>query len=179
MPEPGVAERSWRSARAGDGSVLGRFVFDPATPNPDTDTDADADADAGEGPVAPYTDAGPGSPGPESWFVPHGFTPDRRSLPQWATEAYLCDCVLHRMLCSESSVLDIGRSTRTVPLPLWRVHPRRTHPHLETTRPHNHPSRLNQDCTTGAEAAVIWPADGPRCAGTPSCPRCHARRASR
>ena len=104
----------------------------------DTDIDSDADIDSGteDGGAVTVDDAvpghddsdgvdrdggGPASSGPGAWFVAHGSTRDGRPLPQWATEAYLCDCVLHRMLHAESGVLDIGRSTRTVPLPMWRA----------------------------------------------------------
>ena len=54
-------------------------------------------------------------------FTARGFTVDGQLLPDWATEAYLCDCTLQRVFRSGSVVLDYGRATRTVPTPLWRA----------------------------------------------------------
>jgi hypothetical protein len=37
-----------------------------------------------------------------------------------SADAFLCDCVIHRVVRSGSSVVDYGRATRSVPLPLFR-----------------------------------------------------------
>ena len=199
MPEPVVPERSWRSARAGDGSLLGGFVFDSvgaaeaeqalnaARRRPSGAGDArstttrNADAvveimsffnanhtgtgtprnrpdvtmniqidnlDTTPDNPAPHPDQ-PGQPGqpsesspssgadpsgppsgscqhdhpgePKELFTGRGFTVDGQLLPDWATEAYLCDCTLQRVFRSGSVVLDYGRAIRTVPTPLWRA----------------------------------------------------------
>ena len=197
MPEPVVPSRSWRSARAGDGTVIGGFVFDPVgaaeleqalrtarRPNGagDARTPTTRNADAvveimsffnanhtGAGsprnrpdvtmnlqvdnldltPDGPDQPANPHQPGqshqsggpdqpanssepgglgqahqpgqPEAMFTARGFTVDGQLLPDWATEAYLCDCTLQRVLRSGFVVLDYGRKIRTVPTPLWRA----------------------------------------------------------
>ena len=55
-------------------------------------------------------------------------TANGRLLPTWATDAALCDCVIHRVLRAGSAVLDYGRQTRTVPAPLVRtIHARDVH----------------------------------------------------
>jgi Domain of unknown function (DUF222) len=48
-------------------------------------------------------------------------TDDGQLLPSWATDAFACDCVIHRVLRSGSAVLDYGRATRTVPSNLFRA----------------------------------------------------------
>ena len=191
MPEPVVPSRSWRSARADDGSVIGGFVFDavgatelehalrtarrshragdprtPATRNADAvveilsffnanhtgagsprnrpdvtmniqvdNLDLTPDQPAYQlRPCGPGTSGQPSEPGkpgrsarasqpgdPEAMFTARGFTVDGQVLPDWATEAYLCDCTLQRVLRSGSVVLDYGRKIRTVPTPLWRA----------------------------------------------------------
>jgi hypothetical protein len=42
-------------------------------------------------------------------------------LPYGSTRAFLCDCVIHRVINSPSSRLDYGRSTRTIPYALFRT----------------------------------------------------------
>ena len=70
----------------------------------------------------PGRSARPGRPGaPEAMFTARGFTVDGQVLPDWATDAYLCDCTLQRVLRSGSVVLDYGRKIRSVPTPLWRA----------------------------------------------------------
>lgn len=63
-----------------------------------------------------------GTDGPLSAMLAHGAPgagPTR--LVGAATDAFLCDCVIHRVVRSGSSVVDYGRATRSVPLPLFRT----------------------------------------------------------
>jgi hypothetical protein len=48
-------------------------------------------------------------------------TANGRMLPGWATDMFLCDCVIHRVLRAGSVITDYGRDTRSVPKPLWRA----------------------------------------------------------
>jgi hypothetical protein len=48
-------------------------------------------------------------------------TANGRMLPEWATDMFLCDCVIHRVLRAGSVITDYGRETRSVPKPLWRA----------------------------------------------------------
>jgi hypothetical protein len=48
-------------------------------------------------------------------------TANGRMLPSWAIDAFLCDCVMHRVMRAGAAVLDYGRAERTVPAPLWRA----------------------------------------------------------
>jgi hypothetical protein len=51
----------------------------------------------------------------------HAVTDDGHLLPTWATDAFLCDCVIHRVLRSAATVVDYGRGVRTVPAHLFRA----------------------------------------------------------
>jgi hypothetical protein len=42
-------------------------------------------------------------------------------LPEWASDAYTCDCLIHRVLRSGSAVLDYGIAERTPPKDLFRA----------------------------------------------------------
>ena len=42
-------------------------------------------------------------------------------IPNRCAEALMCDCVVHRVLRSGSTILDYGRAQRTVPYPLFRA----------------------------------------------------------
>lgn len=48
-------------------------------------------------------------------------TTDGQLLPTWATDAFLCDCIIHRVLRAGATILDYGRSTRSVPTNLYRA----------------------------------------------------------
>ncbi len=49
-------------------------------------------------------------------------TANGRILDSWATDAFLCDCVLHKVLrTSAGKVLDYGRSYHSVPPRLWKA----------------------------------------------------------
>ena len=49
-------------------------------------------------------------------------TANGRILDSWATDAFLCDCVMHRVLrTSAGKVLDYGRSYHSVPPRLWKA----------------------------------------------------------
>ena len=49
-------------------------------------------------------------------------TANGRMLDSWATDAFMCDCVLHRVLrTSAGKVLDYGRSYHSVPPRLWKA----------------------------------------------------------
>ncbi|MCU1360254.1 MAG: putative endonuclease [Ilumatobacteraceae bacterium] len=48
-------------------------------------------------------------------------TADGVLLPDWAADAYLCDCVMHRVIRSASAVLDYGVAVRTPPQDLFRA----------------------------------------------------------
>ena len=52
---------------------------------------------------------------------PCGVTADGQLLPTWATDAFLCDCVIHRVLRAAATVADYGRATRSVPANLFRM----------------------------------------------------------
>lgn len=56
-----------------------------------------------------------------AWPAPTATTARGIVLPGCATDTYLCDCVLHRVVRAGSTVLDYGRSTRTVPAHLLRA----------------------------------------------------------
>jgi Domain of unknown function (DUF222) len=43
------------------------------------------------------------------------------TLPEWATDALTCDCMIHRVLRAGSAVLDYGRATRRVTTDLFRA----------------------------------------------------------
>jgi hypothetical protein len=49
-------------------------------------------------------------------------TANGRILDSWATDAFLCDCVIHKVLrTSAGKILDYGRSHHTVPPRLWKA----------------------------------------------------------
>ena len=49
-------------------------------------------------------------------------TTNGRILDSWATDAFLCDCVIHTVLrTSAGKILDYGRSHHTVPPRLWKA----------------------------------------------------------
>ena len=49
-------------------------------------------------------------------------TANGRMLPSWATDALLCDCVLHKVLRSSTgTILDYGRQQQAVPRGLWKA----------------------------------------------------------
>ena len=48
-------------------------------------------------------------------------TTDGQLLPTWATDAFLCDCIIHRVLRAGATILDYGRATRSVPTNLYRA----------------------------------------------------------
>lgn len=59
--------------------------------------------------------------GAEAGRRPTSTTTEGRPLPHWATESLTCDCIIHRVLRRESSVLDYGRATYSVPKNLFRA----------------------------------------------------------
>lgn len=150
MPEPRVPERSWKTAPLEDGTVVGRFVFDkvaaeqmeaaletarcwdgpgdrrsPAVRNADAIVEIFAFFNANSD-----TDATPRHHAQVELHLQAGTDPlldgcavtgNGRLLPSWATDAFLCDCVIHRVMRSGAAVLDYGRTTRTVPPLLWKA----------------------------------------------------------
>jgi hypothetical protein len=64
-------------------------------------------------------------PGPEHEHDRVGgcaVTVNGRMLDSWATDAFLCDCVIHKVLRSSAGkILDYGRSHHTVPPRLWKA----------------------------------------------------------
>jgi len=52
---------------------------------------------------------------------PIAWTTDHAHLGSTTTDALLCDCVIHRVLRAGNTVLNYGRSTRTVPPDLFRA----------------------------------------------------------
>ncbi|HEX2785480.1 MAG TPA: HNH endonuclease signature motif containing protein, partial [Ilumatobacteraceae bacterium] len=52
---------------------------------------------------------------------PIAWTTDHAYIGSSTTDAFLCDCVIHRVLRAGNSVLSYGRATRTVPLDLFRA----------------------------------------------------------
>ncbi len=82
----------------------------PTRPTPE---DGDGDDGAGRGAVIlGFPQHGP---------APAAATPLGVILDGCDTDAYLCDCVLHRVLRAGSAVLDFGHATRTVPTHLLRA----------------------------------------------------------
>ncbi len=86
--------------------------------------------DPGEstGPNEPASPNGPGHGGGAGDGSEHlglggcAVTANGRILDSWATDAFLCDCVLHRVLrTSAGKVLDYGRSYHSVPPRLWKA----------------------------------------------------------
>ena len=63
-----------------------------------------------------------GADGPLAALVVHATPVDAPTrLVGASADAFLCDCVIHRVVRSGSSVVDYGRATRSVPLPLFRT----------------------------------------------------------
>ncbi|MEX0848570.1 MAG: HNH endonuclease signature motif containing protein, partial [Ilumatobacteraceae bacterium] len=144
-PEPKIPTRSLRTASLDDGTLLGRFVLDPAAAaaftkalgiarhwdgTTDTRSVTDANADAFVDILAFFNAnhdrAGTPRHRPHLELVlDHGdtnaTTTDGRTMPAHATDAFLCDCVIHRVVRARSTVLDFGRATRSVPTPLFRA----------------------------------------------------------
>ncbi|MCU1360977.1 MAG: putative endonuclease [Ilumatobacteraceae bacterium] len=166
-------ERSWKSSRLDNGTVVGQFVFDPTSAdalnqaietartrdNDETRTTAQTLADAivaiaeffnanHTSDVTPrhrrhadinidihqvlHPDCDPatcqGHDGDPSKLFELTFgsgqcvtTADGVLLPDWAAAAYLCDCVMHRVIRSASAVLDYGVAVRTPPQDLFRA----------------------------------------------------------
>jgi hypothetical protein len=52
---------------------------------------------------------------PQGWTVEHG------PLGTVSTDAYLCDCVIHRVERAGNTILSYGRSVYTVPADLWKA----------------------------------------------------------
>ena len=52
---------------------------------------------------------------------PHATTPTGVRIPTPATDAYLCDCVIHRVVHTGSIITDYGRSVRSVPRHLFHA----------------------------------------------------------
>ncbi|HSB86164.1 MAG TPA: HNH endonuclease signature motif containing protein [Ilumatobacteraceae bacterium] len=52
---------------------------------------------------------------PLAWTTEHAY------IGSYLTDAYLCDCVIHRVQRAGNAVLDYGRGTRTVPIDLFRA----------------------------------------------------------
>jgi Domain of unknown function (DUF222) len=165
MPEPVVAEQSWSMTTLDDGTIIGRFVFNPANATQlehalgtaqhwdgpgDTRPASTRNADAATAVFAffnanhtttgtprhrphielhitatPPTGDPAGDParggGHEVLDGACAVTANGSLLPDWATDAFLCDCVIHRVLRAGSAVLDYGRATRSVPHHLFRA----------------------------------------------------------
>lgn len=151
MPEPKVPERSWTTSRLEDGTMSGRFVLDATAAEMletaletarswdganDTRTVGVRNADAFVGIVGFFnanndTNATPRHhPNIElhiqadlSDVLLEGcaVTANGQLVPSWAVDAFMCDCVMHRVLRDGAAILDYGRGVRTVPAPLWRA----------------------------------------------------------
>jgi len=133
--EPKVRERSLSISTADDGCLIGRFVLDPelarqfehalttasAAPSPDTPRQrrqADALLDVCAFFNAHHESAGTPRHRPH---VEISIDADDLASPTCPGDVHLCDCVIHRVLRSGSSVLDYGRATRTIPRDLFRA----------------------------------------------------------
>lgn len=135
--EPTVRERSLTFATADDGCLVGRFVLDPelarqfekalstasATPSAEvarTRRNADALADVCSFFNAQHASAGTPRHRPHVELVVDADDLDPRR-PTCPDDALLCDCVIHRVERSGTTILEYGRATRTVPRPLFRL----------------------------------------------------------
>ena len=135
--EPRVRDRSLSFATADDGCLVGRFVLDPelarqferalstasATPSAEvarSRRNADALADVCAFFNAQHAGAGTPRHRPHVEVVidVDDLDPRRPSCP---ADALLCDCVIHRVVRSGTSVLEYGRATRTVSRALFRA----------------------------------------------------------
>ncbi len=151
MPVPKLPDRSWTSSRLADGTMVGRFVLDPAAATELETALQTARTFDGAGDDRPHgvrnADAateiiaffnanhdGDGTPRHRphvALYVQsddlnnlgggHAVTDDGHLLPTWATDAYLCDCVIHRVLRTAATITDYGRSIRSVPPQLFRA----------------------------------------------------------
>jgi len=134
---PPVRDRSLSFARTDDGCLVGRFVLDPelarqfehalttasAAPSREVSRSrrhADALADVCAFFNAQHASAGTPRHRPHVELVVDldGVDPRRPTCPD---DALLCDCVIHRVLRSGTTVLEYGRATRTVSRPLFRA----------------------------------------------------------
>ncbi|MCU1367820.1 MAG: putative endonuclease [Ilumatobacteraceae bacterium] len=166
-------DRSWTMAKLDNGTIVGRFVFDPTsadalnqaleiarTPGehePRSNAQSLADAVASimsffnanhERTITPrhrhhvemvidphavlHPDCDPTTcPGHDTGDPTVLFdlafgagrctTMDGTLLPDWASDAYTCDCFVHRVVRSGSAVLDYGLAERTPPKDLYRA----------------------------------------------------------
>jgi hypothetical protein len=160
MPEPTAPGRSWRMSQLDDGTMVGRFVFDPAAAAQVKQAIATAvtwnGADDARSAGMRHADAAfsimaffnanhlaPGTPRHRPHVEVHlqavvddrvgathatdatgatcAVTSNGQLLPDWALDAFMCDCVIHRVLRAGSAVLDYGRATRSVPHSLFRA----------------------------------------------------------
>jgi Domain of unknown function (DUF222) len=149
-PAPKVPERSWSTSTLEDGTMVGRFVFDPTSAElletalqtarcwdgtTDTRTTAVRNVDAiveilaffnanntsnGTRRHHPHVELHIQA-GTDPLFDGCAITANGRLLPSWATDVFMCDCVIHRVMRSGAAVLDYGRKTYTVPRSLWRA----------------------------------------------------------
>ncbi len=148
-PPPRTPDRSWTMTTLPDGSVMGRFVFDPAVAGAvehavqtahswdgpdDTRSPGARSADAVAAVFAFFNanHESEGTPRHRPHIELHAeidaagdieplVTDTGRVMPAWAGDALSCDCVIHRVMRSRSAVLDYGRSTRSVALELFRA----------------------------------------------------------
>jgi hypothetical protein len=148
QPEPAEPERALRTART-NGGIVGRFAFDNggATQFEQAiriastwDGTADMRQSATRGAdalvdICAFFNANHDRPGTprqrphvemmvdESTLVdnPVGWTTDHAHLGTATTDAFLCDCVIHRVVRAGSAILSYGRATRTVPIDLFRA----------------------------------------------------------
>lgn len=150
-PEPREPERSFTFAKLPDGSAFGTFNLDPALaaetdqalltarhwngPGDDRTArvrNADAFAD-----IIKFFNANHGRTGSkrhhphvtlhvnaddfEDMKGPHATTPSGQFIPQSDTEAFLCDCIIHRVVHTGSVRTDYGREIRTVTRHLFHI----------------------------------------------------------
>jgi|GEM_PF-998735 len=132
---PVARERSLSYTTTDDGCLIGRFVLDgdlahqfahalataSAAPSLDTTRQhrhADALHDVCAFFNAHHDSAGTPRHRPHVEII---IDADDLVEPSCPGEAHLCDCVIHRVLRSGSSVLDYGRATRTIPRDLFRA----------------------------------------------------------
>ena len=116
----------------GDSETEGHVSADAAFDSAGDETDAFGEADSAEAAAETSTDAEAAA---DDVFVAMRRRPDDRGvggscavtangrmLPTWATDAFLCDCVLHKVLRdSAGRIIDYGRTTHTVPPRLWKA----------------------------------------------------------
>ncbi len=150
LPEPSVPDRELSFTRADDGTMLGRFVFEPALAAEFERAIGTASTWDGEhdqrAPQTRRADAlfdivaffnrnhdHPGTPRHRPHIEItidaddlhrarcHASTVDGDRLAASSVDAYLCDTWMQRITTSGSIPLDIGRATRTVPLDLFRA----------------------------------------------------------